>query len=193
MQQLSERCWTTASSVTVTGLTLNNYPDQTVYLGGTWSHRISFQWYLSPAPRRRSHLTPRNPVNPPSPPPVTLSCLILPAHHLFCILSKFIYFPLQINLIRKKAGGENMSLLLSSSISHSLSGSLHTDWLHGKWSGNFPFCSRPFMFQTHAHWGNDVHVGGGKQLTGLCFPPIPCCGEKRKERDAEIEIRRDRG
>lgn len=48
------------------------------------------------------------------------------------------------------------------------------------------------MFQTHAHWGNDVHTEGGKQLTGLHSPQIPCCG-REKERDAEIENRQDKG
>lgn len=126
-------------------------------------------------------LNPRNlETSPPPPLPVTLSCLIHPAPHLFCIFVKIHLFSLQINLIRRKACGENTSLLLSSSISHSLSGSLRPDWLHGKWSGNFPFCSAPFMFQTRTHWGNDVHSGGCKQLAGLLFPQTPCCGEKRK-------------
>lgn len=33
-----------ASPMSITHLTLNNYFDQTPYLGGTWSHKISFQW-----------------------------------------------------------------------------------------------------------------------------------------------------
>ena len=38
------------------------------------------------------------------------------------------------------------------------------------------------MFQMHAHWGTDVHIGGGgggKQLTGLLSPQTPCFEEKR--------------
>lgn len=48
------------------------------------------------------------------------------------------------------------------------------------------------MFQMHAHWGNDVHIGGCKQLTGLFFPKKHLVVE-RKERDAEIENRQDKG
>jgi len=111
----------------------------------------------------------------------SLACIIPPTHHFFFIFVKIYLFSPQINLIRRKACGESTPLLLSSSISHSFSGSLSTDWLHGKWSGNFPFCSEPFMFQMHAHWGTDVHIGGGggKQLTGLLSPQTPCFEEKR--------------
>lgn len=35
---------TKASPTSITHLTLNNYNDQTPYLGGTWSHKISFRW-----------------------------------------------------------------------------------------------------------------------------------------------------
>lgn len=48
------------------------------------------------------------------------------------------------------------------------------------------------MFQTHARWGNNAHIGGCKQLTGLCFPHKHLVVEGR-ERDAEIENRQDKG
>lgn len=48
------------------------------------------------------------------------------------------------------------------------------------------------MFLKHAHWGNDVHIREGKQLTGLSLSHKHLVVE-RKERDAEIENRNDKG